>query len=1072
MHATQSNELFPVACASAVTEALAAAGEDGAEGGEARGESLLLPLLQGLLGSGGERLLAGLGAAGADVVADVRRSLGRLRAALAPPADHPQARALLSLADRLEDALDAADRLDGCRRRPRRRRTARHTVGVTHEELEEARRLVDRDQLSLSSVRDPHTPSSGPASSVSGANSVEEPPTPERKQSIDEGEMAYHNAVASHQKIIPLAHSASFASAPAVVHESRVVERRAAAPKKPDFFRHSVADGAQPPREERRPSKSGIAAIANKFDSQAREAAPTYQARRAPIVRSPPPPVKSTPVQPPKQIVREEPKRTVPLYKPLPPTYNFAALQSQDEISKPLNRFNNNKRLRMKRANTIDIGRPLGGYKVDSDTDEENARRGPIVPEFRPQTENDRKFVAFMRKNQENEQVTVNGQTNWSNRFGNIKNAFESRERDDHSRSSSASSAKRFWRTAEETPSIQKPRKFLNDVSNSNIVKPPWAAEKREPPRVHIPPPQPQAPPPAAAAPPATQAPHAPHTPHASHIPHASLPPLKISNQPPPIPQSPTRPIAAKQFVAKPIPVNQFSHAPMSAFKPPAKILSPTSAASYVWSPPSLNNTASPTADTPPTYPITPKAIIPSPPVPSVPWAAPDHDKPRRVLGVAAAKFENAKYEAPPPPTAPPYRERTFPVNPPTPPTHAPPHAQNYPVKAIPSQNNLAAPELVKKIDSGKPNASSIPFPPKVDAQRLQIEFYEKQIRDRHRVEPMTNGHREPAERKSSAPPAYTVTDFTPNNTMSTFVPLQQTPDIEKARAHKIDYLPDVVMNENERNDYSRSPRPQGSPYSPQTKVYQNGNGIYANGADEGLTTEHGSVETKVMRGPVRGAATITAGVRTRHDERGAADSLKGVLDKLSFPKREATATHRKKDGPRSQVRAPVQNGPSPLPAPAPHARPPAEPELPHSPAGGRSPALAASRESVLSSESASAGSSPLSRSGSWHQLERTPPAPSPRRVVGRTKSMHLLAVPKLYEGGIARGELSEKKKTVEAYFGGQPSAARAPPAARRSQAQGYALGRSRTMPTVAELQLLDESNADDAFEDLVSALA
>lgn len=80
---------------------------------------------------------------------------------------------------------------------------------------------------------------------------------------------------------------------------------------------------------------------------------------------------------------------------------------------------------------------------------------------------------------------------------------------------------------------------------------------------------------------------------------------------------------------------------------------------------------------------------------------------------------------------------------------------------------------------------------------------------------------------------------------------------------------------------------------------------------------------------------------------------------------------------------------------------------------------------------------------------------------------MHLLAVPKLYEGGIAREEVQDKKKTVEAYFTGQ---ARSKAHAR--QAPSYSLGRSRTMAAVTELQFLDESNADDAFEDLVSALA
>ncbi|XP_053609816.1 uncharacterized protein LOC128674868 isoform X2 [Plodia interpunctella] len=1077
------------ACASAVTEALAAAGETTeGDNADARGESLLLPLLQGLLGSGGERLLAGLGAAGADVVADVRRSLARLRAALAPPADHPQARALLTLADRLEDALDAADRLDGCRRKPRRRsRANRHTVGVTHEELAEARRLVDRDHLALNNTApEPQTPSSGPASTISGANSIEEPSTPERKPSIDEN-VSYHDAVASRQKQAPLAHSASFAAAPIINRDHQVIERRVHMPKKPDFFRHSMGDGLQQQlrdekhphenhqlRQERRPSKSGIAAIANKFDAQAKEAAPSFPVRRAPISRSPPP--TKTPIAL-KQIFHEETKHTPNnrnMYKPLPPTYNFAA-PPVEEVSKPLSRFNNNnnnKRLRMKRANTIDIGRPYAGYKIDSDTDDEGGRRGPLVPEFHPQTDNDKKFVAFMRKNQDNDQITVNGQTNWSNRFGNIKNAFESRERDDHSRSSSASSAKHFWRTAEETPRsnyVPRPRKFQNDVNNSEIIKPPWAQERRETLRVNIPPPQ---------LPPTQAAPLMPPTP--------PTPRTQINH--PPIPQSPTKPLAAKQFVAKPIPVNQFSHAPMSAFKPPTKIVSPVNAPSHVWSPPSLNNTLSPTADAPPSYPIAPKPIITSPPVPSVPWVTTEYDKPRRVVGTAA-KFDTPKYDAPLPSNPPPYRERTFATHPPTPPTHAPSQnfpdrqLQNFPVKSIPSQNNLAAPELVKKIDVTKPPAPAAQYAPKVDAQKLQIEFYEKQIRDRHRHEQLTNGHHETSECKPPPPPSYTVTDYTPSNMVSTFMPLQQTPDIEKARAHKIDYLPDVVMNENDRQEYQRSPtRPQGSPYSPRSKApaqaYQNGDTSYTNGTDEGPPTEHGSVVTRVMRGPVRGAATITAGVRTRHDEErrgGAADSLRGALDKLSFPKRDVLA---KKNAPRSQVRAPVQNGPSPQPA---HAPPPRllPDSVPPSP-GGRSPALAASRESVLSSESAaSAGSSPLSRSGSWHQLADRSPQPqptSPRRVMNRTKSMHLLAVPKMYEGGISRDELTDKKKTVEAYFSGQTSSKSHAAAVRarssRSQQQSYSLGRSRTMPTVSELQFLDESNADDAFEDLVSALA
>lgn len=1126
-----------------MTEALAAAGEAPEDNNETRGESLLLPLLQGLLGGGGERLLAGLGAAPADVVADVRRSLARLRAALAPPATHPQARALLALADRLEDALDAADRLDGCKqRRPRRRsRTARHTVGVTRGELDEARRLVDHDELALPGDR--HGSSATSTGSVN-TTSADEAVTPERKQSVDE-DVSYHDAISSRQKSNPISHSVSYETTPAVERNDRViVQKRNPAQRKPDFYRHSVADvetqrprpqqlqqtcpatpHTQPqpqhvhqphpepqprqvqlpqpqplhqpqafptptnyashvvhqlnPRTDRRSSdsKSSIAAIANKFDAHARDTSNDrreYVSRRAPVE----PPVQQ------KDIKRED-KHT---FMPLPPTYNFAAPPTAQDDSKPLNRFSSNKRLRMKRANTIDIGRPLAGYRID--TEEDDSPTQPKVPEFRPQTENDRKFVAFMKKNEATERETAGTvQANWSNRFGNIKHAFESREREDNSRSSSASSARRFWRGADEAtinPASARPRKFLSENS-VNVIKPPWVTERREPARVNIPrqvqqPPVPVPLPSRAPVPPPSRKPTSIHAP----VIPAPVPPPATSAVPshPPIPQSPTKPLVVKPFAARPIPVNQFSHAPMSAFKPLAKVSSPTSAPANVWSPPSvINNITSPTADisysmqfeTSPTTALSPTASV-------APWATvTETDKSRRVAGIAAAKFSQDKYEITP------YRP---PAVQPPPMTHALPQ---YAVKTIPSQNDLAAPELVRKIDNAK-HPKQDTFVPKVDAQRLQIEFYEKQIREKNRREPIMNGHREPTERKFPAP-AYTITNYTSPGNVSTFVPLQRTPDIEKARAHKVDYLPDVVTNDTDRQRIVAGSSPLAarapiSPLSPRSThpmdtphAYQNGDATYTNGVDDGVTTEHNRVVTRVMRGPVRGSATITTGVRTRNDEgrRGsAADNLRGALDKLSSPKHEVIAQieRKKRETVRSQVRAPVHNGRSPLPATAPpHVRPPTI-DL-----GGASfspGALVASRESVSSESVASIGSSPLSRSGSWHQIATSPKSASPRRVVARAKSMHLLAVPKMFEGGIAREEVTEKKRTVEAYFTREqqqqprPVATNNRPRSLRqshNSSQSYSLGRSRTMPTVSELQFLDESNTDDAFEDLVSAL-
>lgn len=1094
------------ACASAVTAALGAADDSTADGGDVdvRGESLLLPLLQGLLGGGGERLLAGLGAAGADVVADVRRSLGRLRSALAPPTQHPQARALLALADRLEDALDAADRLDGCKRRPRRRtRASRHTVGVTHEELEEARRLVDRDQLALGADRRDRkdaTPSTDSAAASSAPS--EEPPTPDRRLSVDEENGYHHEAVAVRQKHAPIAHNASYEAAPRVSRDALVVERRAPAPRKPDFFRHSIADAQQQPpptalpHMERRPSegKSGIAAIANKFNAQMQKETVPPPIRRAPASH---PHTLTAPTFSPKTTASEELKRA-PLYKPLPPTYNFAAPPPPEDFSKPMNRFGSNKRLRMKRANTIDIGRPLAGYRMDSDTDEESGLR-PAVPAFEPRTENDKKFVAFMKKNEAN--GVVNGHANWSNRFGNIKNTFESRERDERSPSGGSGGARRTW----EPPAAPRAvRKVLGDANHgADVVKPPWAAERRD------------APPPRSFAPPRLQMP----PPVPTHLPLPQSPGRHAPHTPPGFPSvclSPTKPVVVKPFAAKPIPVNQFSHAPMSAFKPPKKITSPTSAPALVWSPPSVGYPVSPTVEPPPTYPSNSRISAASPP--AAPWNAPEAERLRRTAGLAS-KFENRvdNRVAPPPSTPPKFNSGPLPS--PTfaaQQTYAPPPNSGFPVKSIPSQSNLAAPELVKKLDAPRPaydpstqayrhplrhappsqqydSSKQIFDPQKIDAQKLQIEFYEKQIREKMRRDAPTHPQKVPA---PSQP--YTVTDYTPANLVSTFVPLHQTPDIEKARAHKVDYLPDVVMNETGPYEYGASPTVTERPtraYAPKTKApsytqavsHQNGD---VNRAEDGEPAmEHGRVETRVMRGPVRGAATITAGVRTRNDEarRPAADSLRGVLDKVAAPR---TPVERRRDS-RAQVPAsPLQNGHSP--SPHAHATPP-------SIAMSRSP-LAASRDSLASAESASSqrsqasfGSSPLSRSGSWHQLAQpapAPKAPSPRRVVSRAKSLHLLAVPKLYEGGIGREEITEKKRTVEAYFGGlngqshsgvvtATSASKTHAAniksraARSTPAQGgFALGRSRTMPTVSELQFLDESNTDDAFEDLVSGLA
>ncbi|XP_055371492.1 titin isoform X2 [Condylostylus longicornis] len=157
-----------------------------------------------------------------------------------------------------------------------------------------------------------------------------------------------------------------------------------------------------------------------------------------------------------------------------------------------------------------------------------------------------------------------------------------------------------------------------------------------------------------------------------------------------------------------------------------------------------------------------------------------------------------------------------------------------------------------------------------------------------------------------------------------------------------------------------------------------------------------------------------------------------------------------------------------------------------------------------------------LSKSDSWHQicmLQHQTKPPSPKfgesgvgNQLRRTKSGHTLAVPKMYEGSINRDEVSEKQNIVAAYFSGNKS----PNSLSRNSSQtnitdnekmslsssmtsstfvkkssinrtrtvdktsigkqmpSTGLVRSQTMPHIDKLNLLDESNVEDAFEQIL----
>lgn len=121
--------------------------------------------------------------------------------------------------------------------------------------------------------------------------------------------------------------------------------------------------------------------------------------------------------------------------------------------SKSMNKFALRK-MKMKRANTIDVPKDQGddnsdqgyfeGYKTNSQHDSsvhdshQNELAKNNLPQFQPKSSGDKKFFAFLNKNAaENHAPWVNPHktvlpvqqrtktTNWSNKFGNLKNSFE-----------------------------------------------------------------------------------------------------------------------------------------------------------------------------------------------------------------------------------------------------------------------------------------------------------------------------------------------------------------------------------------------------------------------------------------------------------------------------------------------------------------------------------------------------------------------------------------------------------------------------------------------------------------------
>lgn len=126
-----------------------------------------------------------------------------------------------------------------------------------------------------------------------------------------------------------------------------------------------------------------------------------------------------------------------------------------------------------------------------------------------------------------------------------------------------------------------------------------------------------------------------------------------------------------------------------------------------------------------------------------------------------------------------------------------------------------------------------------------------------------------------------------------------------------------------------------------------------------------------------------------------------------------------------------------------------------------------------------------ISKSDSWHQIcmaSQSPTRSPPARNVVKSKSSHSLAVPqRQFEAGMSKDELLSKKKAMEAYLIGGTNSPKQKPnekviktsinriktSEKQSAFKSTGISRSRTLPDIVCPPMLDESNVDEAFEDL-----
>lgn len=835
------------------------------------------------------------------------------------------------------------------------------------------------------------------------------------------------------------------------------------------------------------------------------------------------------------------------------------------------------KKMKMKRANTIDIPKSYSFVNTFTLSDKEfsdgetsmntnrnrnlnnvgtglkttitggvqnqSANRG-IAPKFTPKTDNDHKFLAFIQK-QSNSPVPAwvnpNNRTddktkmtpNWSNKFGSLKNLFESDGQKEVARPPQKAvnnAAANFWKNIEKDVPLTKHHPVISKIpvqapSTKPLSKLPISSErfpwidKKE-----------------LSAPPKPKVEEAPKK---KIIVDKFVPKEQMPVEAPKVAHEPSK------LIPKPVIVNQFSHAPMSAFKPPIsrkiqsttfKPIQPIEDTKISIVPKNISGghvkqmaESTYNSNVPP--PIQPRKIVNSPtktighstfsklknsienhepsiePTVPAPWAG--RAKTDRVMNIATSKFENTPLvhlnaQLPPAPE-------------PLPPL---PKFDNVKYRVNPLYNGS-----FEKRSSLPPNAVYSNF----DSASSMQPFESLKFNSLSKHSSGSNGSISPKQSsygsaksyqsQSSLPlsssskeePPYTfvITDYTQPSSVSTYIPNevyeQQSRPAPLVRQDSLtNPAQEPLVLTATRNVISpRDTKPKNLelyqiPLSPSNDVSLSNDISFSDELDfpempKDDGTEYKAVVAKVMKSPVtQTAISEKSGVTNLNDQlkeemviKNLQNSLLKFNQKSPTPDKRTIDNHRlSQDSSNSSLdfKLPPIRIPSPLkireqsgftqgissyPSP-PRISVKSPLEMPHN---------------VLYNNVGTMNNM------TYNNVSRTSTSPiSNLSALQRAKSSHNLAVPPLtnfYGSSVSPVEVSEKQKTLAAYF----SAPKSPvnqsqmksnvSLTRKSSIQakidrknsgGGGLSRSKTMPSIkANLELLDESNIDDAFEELLT---